>query len=147
MFHSLRLFSVPPCALESACVMTASEPLPLRFKRQGGPNEVEVICVGLMRTGLQSLHRAFSTLGYTEIYDQERISHSYELWNDVLQNRDPTKAFKTMFGGCQIVMGMPTFCFWEDIWKLYPNAKIILTVRDEDGWWRSVSKVRNDIFL
>jgi len=122
--------------------MTASEPLPLRFKRQGGPNEVEVICVGLMRTGLQSLHRAFSTLGYTEIYDQERISHSYELWNDVLQNRDPTKAFKTMFGGCQIVMGMPTFCFWEDIWKLYPNAKIILTVRDEDAWWRSVSKAK-----
>ena len=78
--------------------------------------------------------------GYSEIYDQERISHSYELWNDVLQNRDPTKAFRTRFGGCQIVMGMPTFCFWEDILKLYPNAKVILTVRDEDGWWRSVSK-------
>ena len=33
--------------------------------------EVEVICVGLMRTGLQSLHRALSTLGYT-IYDIQR---------------------------------------------------------------------------
>lgn len=105
--------------------------------RDGNP---EVICVGLMRTGLQSLHRAFSILGYTNIYDQERISHSYELWNDVLQNRDPTLAFQTMFRNSQIVMGMPTFCFWEDILKLYPNAKVILTVRDEDGWWRSVSK-------
>jgi hypothetical protein len=80
--------------------------------------------------------------GYSEIYDQERISHSYELWNDVMQNRDPTKAFRSMFGGCQIVMGMPTFCFWEDILKLYPNAKVILTVRNEHGWWRSVSKDR-----
>ena len=57
-----------------------------------------------------------------------------------MQNRDPTKAFRSMFGGCQIIMGMPTFCFWEDILKLYPNAKVILTVRSEDGWWKSVSK-------
>ena len=35
--------------------------------------EVQVICVGLMRTGLQSLHRAFSILGYRNIYDQEQI--------------------------------------------------------------------------
>lgn len=103
--------------------------------------EVEVICVGLMRTGLQSLHRALSTLGYT-IYDQEFISHTYELWDDVLQNREPTRAFQTMFRGRQVVMGMPTFCFWEDILSLYPTAKVILTVRDEDAWWRSVSKAR-----
>lgn len=104
--------------------------------------EVQVICVGLMRTGLQSLHRAFSILGYRNIYDQEQISHTYELWDDVLQNRGATAAFQTMFGKSSVIMGMPTFCFWEDILNLYPDAKVILTVRDEDAWWRSVSKAK-----
>eukprot|EP00437_Effrenium_voratum_P034107 CAMPEP_0181481932 /NCGR_PEP_ID=MMETSP1110-20121109/44568_1 /TAXON_ID=174948 /ORGANISM="Symbiodinium sp., Strain CCMP421" /LENGTH=685 /DNA_ID=CAMNT_0023607443 /DNA_START=50 /DNA_END=2108 /DNA_ORIENTATION=+ len=107
-----------------------------------GKEGVEVICVGLMRTGLQSLHRAFKILNYDNVYDQEQISSTFELWSEVIQNRDAEKAFQTMFGNAQVVMGMPTFCFWEDILKLYPNAKVILTVRSEDGWWNSVSKAK-----
>ena len=29
-------------------------------------------------------------------------------------------------------MGMPSYCFWENILDRYPNARVILTVRDED---------------
>lgn len=39
-------------------------------------------------------------------------------------------------------MGLPTFCFWEDILRLYPNARVILTHREEDGWWKSISKAK-----
>jgi len=47
-----------------------------------------------------------------------------------------------MFEGSEVIMGMPTFCFWEDILEIYPNAKVILTVREEDGWWKSVHKAK-----
>lgn len=101
--------------------------------------EVEIICVGLMRTGLQSLHKSLKLLGYKNIYDQDKIVTTYNSWNDVIANRDPQEAFKGMFSKSQVIMGMPTFCFWEDILQLYPNARVILTVRSEDSWWNSVN--------
>mmetsp|Transcript_140743 Transcript_140743/g.248525 ORF Transcript_140743/g.248525 Transcript_140743/m.248525 type:complete len:268 (-) Transcript_140743:1-804(-) len=104
--------------------------------------EVEIICVGLMRTGLQSLHKSLKILGFKNIWDQDQIVTSYKLWNDVIANRSPKEAFSKMFAGSQVIMGMPTFCFWEDILELYPNARVILTVRSEDGWWNSINKAK-----
>jgi len=96
-----------------------------------------------MRTGLFSLHRAFEVLGYENVYDQEKTHSSYEQWNNVLKNREPKAAFRSMFDDSEVVMGMPSFCFWEDILELYPNARVILTVRDEAGWWKSVLKAKD----
>eukprot|EP00928_Gymnodinium_smaydae_P007520 TRINITY_DN1269_c0_g2_i1.p1 TRINITY_DN1269_c0_g2~~TRINITY_DN1269_c0_g2_i1.p1 ORF type:complete len:712 (-),score=137.06 TRINITY_DN1269_c0_g2_i1:94-2199(-) len=104
--------------------------------------DVQVICVGLMRTGLQSLHKALDILGYENIYDQDKIVTTYELWDDVLKNRDARGALRKIFVGADVIMGLPTFCFWEDILALYPNARVILTVREEDGWWTSVRRAK-----
>eukprot|EP00930_Biecheleria_cincta_P049755 TRINITY_DN34954_c0_g1_i1.p1 TRINITY_DN34954_c0_g1~~TRINITY_DN34954_c0_g1_i1.p1 ORF type:complete len:324 (+),score=25.48 TRINITY_DN34954_c0_g1_i1:92-1063(+) len=107
--------------------------------------KVEVLCVGLMRTGLQSLHTALEFLGYSTIYDQDNTPFTYELWDDVLKNRNPQAALRKMFASedsAQVVMGMPTFCFWEEILELNPDARVILTVREENGWWQSVRKAK-----
>merc|ERR1719188_2506197 len=37
---------------------------------------------------------------------------------------------------------MPVFVFWESILALNPNAKVILTIRDEDEWFKSVRKAK-----
>lgn len=106
-------------------------------------DEVGVLCVGVMRTGLKTLHKALRGLGYENIYDQEDIVSTYEHWDAVLRNRAPKDAFAAMFKGKEVVMGMPTFCFWEEILELYPNAQVILTVRDEDEWWSSVLRAKH----
>lgn len=99
---------------------------------------VRIICVGVMRTGLQTLHRALRNLGHSNIYDQDEIVSTYELWDQVLRDKATKDTFSTIFRGAEVIMGMPTFCFWEQIVELYPNARVILTVRDEDSWWESV---------
>lgn len=101
-------------------------------------NGVKIICVGVMRTGLKSLHRALRNMGYTNIYDQEEIVSTYELWDQVLRNKGTKDVFGAIFRGAEVIMGIPTFCFWEQLVDLYPDAKIILTVRDENQWWESV---------
>eukprot|EP00971_Amphidinium_carterae_P139971 2773500-Amphidinium_carterae.1 len=103
---------------------------------------VEIVVVGLMRTGLQSLHKAFDILGYKYIYDQDKIATTYELWDVVLKNEATDDTYAQLFDGAEVVMGLPTFCFWEDILKVYPNAKVILTVRDEAKWWRSIKQAK-----
>jgi len=105
-------------------------------------DSVSIICVGVMRTGLKTLHRALRQLGYSNIYDQEDILHSYDLWDDVLRNKATRQTFLDIFEGSQVVMGMPTYCFWEQLLDAYPNARVILTVRDEDEWWHSVCRAK-----
>lgn len=99
---------------------------------------VQIVCVGLMRTGLRSVRRALQALGYDKIYDQEDIMDSFDGWDKVLRHTHTPQTFKDIFHGAQVAIGMPTFCFWEDILQAYPNARVILTVRDEDDWWNSV---------
>ena len=37
-------------------------------------------------------------------------------------------------------MDWPACHFWEPLSAHYPDAKVILTVRDEEAWWQSMSK-------
>lgn len=103
---------------------------------------MQIICVGVMRTGLKTLHRALRNLGYSNIYDQEEIVSKYDKWCDVLRNRATKATFASIFEGNEVIMGMPTFCFWEQLVEIYPQAKIILTVRSEDEWWESVKTAK-----
>merc|ERR1719277_1364901 len=103
---------------------------------------VQIICVGLMRTGVKTLRRALAGLGYSDFYDQEDIVSAHQLWDGVLKNNAGGDPFPEIFQGAQVVMGMPTFCFWEQILERYPNARVILTIRDEDDWWKSVQRAK-----
>lgn len=47
--------------------------------------------------------------------------------------------FDKLLGHCQAVCNMPALCFAEELIAAYPEAKVILTVRDIDSWYRSVS--------
>jgi len=112
-----------------------------RIPENASDDGVKIICVGLMRTGLKTLRLSLEKLGYTEFYDQENIIETYDGWDAVLRNKseDP---FPAIFQDAQVVMGMPTFCFWEQIVQRYPNARVILTVRDETEWWESVKRAK-----
>jgi len=109
------------------------------------PDEgVKIICVGLMRTGLKTLRKAMCEIGFDNdaFFDQEDIVSTYEQWDALLRNKADSQTFDSIFQGADVVMGMPTFCFWEQILERYPNARVILTVRDEDEWWQSVLKAK-----
>lgn len=103
---------------------------------------VQIICVGLMRTGLKTVRKSLEMLGHTRIYDQEQIVSTYELWDHVMHDSAAQNTFVDIFQGAQVVMGMPIFCFWERLLELYPNAKVILTVRDEQDWWNSIKRAK-----
>lgn len=43
-----------------------------------------------------------------------------------------------LLGHCQAVLDFPAVCFSEELMKAYPDAKVILSTRDEDGWVKSM---------
>lgn len=44
--------------------------------------------------------------------------------------------FDKLFGHCQAVSNMPAILFSEELIESYPEAKVILTLRDVDSWYK-----------
>lgn len=49
-----------------------------------------------------------------------------------------------VFNNYDAAVDWPAAAFWEDLWHTYPDAKIILTVRDPEDWYRSVGMTIRD---
>lgn len=45
-----------------------------------------------------------------------------------------------VFDGFASQVDWPASCFWRELIEKYPDAKVILTDRDGDGWYRSISR-------
>ena len=92
---------------------------------------VQVIFAGIKRTGLTSIAEAMRQLGYHEIYDRVDLYKIYASLDKAIHNKATPETRKSMFNGYKVVMGIPAFVFWEQIFESFPNTLVVLTVRDE----------------
>lgn len=53
------------------------------------------------------------------------------------RNPDAPVDWDKVYEGYDAAIDWPTTAFWERLMKYYPDAKIILTVRDAEGWYKS----------
>src|SRR5208283_3567968 len=58
--------------------------------------------------------------------------------NDVLDGSNPRPDFRR-YDDVAAVTDIPSAYFYRELLEAYPEAKAILTVRDVESWWRSVS--------
>lgn len=114
---------------------------------------LEVIGAGIGRTGTESLKLALEELGFGKCY------HMFELvknpdglseWEKL--ERGEQADLEKLFEGYGSAVDFPAFFYYEDLLRSFPNAKIILTVREPDRWYESAAKtifrpVPNLLFL
>ncbi len=105
---------------------------------------LSVIGTGFGRTGTLSLKLALDTLGFgpcyhmTEVFSQP--GHA-EIWSRAADG--DTVDWDDLFRGYQATVDWPACYFWLALSDDSPNSKIIHTVRESEGWYRSV---RNTIY-
>jgi hypothetical protein len=99
---------------------------------------VKVIGVGFGRTGTASLKQALERLGFSPCYhmfdvvdDPSRMRH----WLAAAQGQPVD--WDEIFAGFETTVDWPAAAFWRDIVAHYPDAKVILTVRDPQRWYDS----------
>lgn len=102
---------------------------------------LQVIGAGLGRTGTLSLKLALEYLGFGPCYHAMEIAAtvrtSLPLWNDAIQGRAD---WDRIFTGYRATVDYPGCLFWHELMVHYPDAKIILSTRDPDGWFASVNE-------
>lgn len=91
----------------------------------------KVFCIGFMKTGTTTLNRALSILGY-------RVSHNSWRWLNLIFRKD-WNAIKARMNNWDAVEDNPIPLIYKELDKLFPQSKFILTTRDPDSWFNSVS--------
>ena len=100
---------------------------------------LEVIGAGFGRTGTLSLKTALEKLGYSGCYHMsELFGHPEHLTAWERATRGERIDWSEVFEGYRAAVDWPPCAFWKDYYHIYPDAKVILTVRDPDSWFDSV---------
>jgi len=102
---------------------------------------MKVIGAGFGRTGTMSLKGALEQLGFGPSFHMIDVARQPELlpaWQAAVDG-DPVD-WEQVFEGWDSTVDWPACTFWEQIWQAFPDAKILLSVRDPERWYASCLK-------
>lgn len=98
---------------------------------------LKVVGAGLGRTGTASLKVALERLGIGRCYHMGEVMTRPEdtvLW---MQAADGNPDWDRLLGDYGATVDYPACTFWRELADYYPEAKVLLSVRDADSWFES----------
>ncbi len=101
---------------------------------------LKIIGAGLGRTGTASTKLAIEQLGVGRCYHMgEVIAHpaDIEYW---MRAADGQPDWDTLLADFAATTDYPACTFWRELAEHYPEAKVLLNVRDAEGWFESVNQ-------
>ena len=105
---------------------------------------LQVIGTGFGRTGTASMREALVRLGFGPCdHMVENFEHQerFALWDEALRRKTAGEPidWKPLLTGFRAIVDWPGAYFWKELTSAHPEAKVILTVRDPERWYDSIS--------
>lgn len=135
---------IDPFPHESTATMSKSS----QSARANSPTvPMQVLCLGVSRTGTVSMQAALETLGCKPTYHGYTLLDNpahVPLWTAAFEAKyyhrgDPftRQDWDRLLGTYSAVTEIPSMCFAEELIDAYPEAKVVLVQRDLDTWYES----------
>ena len=99
---------------------------------------MKLIGAGLPRTGTLSQKVALEMLGFGPCYHMVNVLGDLDeaqVWRRALDGEQP---WDEIFEGFESTVDWPGSFFYKELIDYYPDARSLLSVRDADGWERSM---------
>ena len=99
---------------------------------------MKIIGAGMPRTGTLTQKMALEMLGYGPCYHMVDVLADLDqarLWEDALDGRPQ---WPEIFARFNSTVDWPGGYFYRELAEFYPEAKVVLSVRDPEAWERSV---------
>jgi Sulfotransferase domain len=100
---------------------------------------LKVVGAGFGRTGTLSLKSALQKLGFGPCYHMMEVfprPDHVAMWHRLaFENQIDWDA---LFAGFQATVDWPAARWWREIAAYYPDAKVLLSVRDPEAWYKSM---------
>ena len=109
---------------------------------------LDVIGPGFGRTGTASLKRALEILGLGPCHHMEEcFAHPEQAayWQDLLAGKSVD--WDRVFAGFKSQVDWPGAHYWRELIAAYPDAKVVLSVRPEESWWKSCMTTTHGHFI
>ena len=107
---------------------------------------MKVIGAGLPRTATTTQMIALEQLGFGPCYHMRNVLMDLEnqlpYW-EAAHEGNPD--WQGVFGDAQSTVDWPSARYYEDLMEVYPDAKIILSVRSAEGWVNSMRETIVDV--
>ena len=118
---------------------------------------MQVLSLGMPRTGTVSMQAALETLGckptyhgYTSLYNLDHLP----LWTAAFEAKYHNNGipftredWDQLLGNYGAVTDAPSICFAEELINAYPETKIVLVERDVETWYPSFEGLMNEYYL
>ncbi len=102
---------------------------------------LKLIGAGFGRNGTKTLKDALEQIGYGPCYHMFEVGarpDHVKAWHDAAKGNLPD--WDQIFEGFVATVDWPACNFWRQLMAHYPDAKVILSVRDPDAWAASMDK-------
>lgn len=99
---------------------------------------LQIVGAGFGRTGTLSMKAALERLGYSPCYHMVEVIQNplfADRWIAAAEGR--AVDWDIVFKGYKAAVDWPACAFYREIAAHFPNAKVILTVRDMQSWYES----------
>lgn len=98
-----------------------------------------IIGAGFGRTGTLSLKQALEQLGFDACYHMAEVATHPEHADLWLRAWRGENVWDTLFAGYRAAVDWPAAAFWPRLMEHYPDAKVLLSLRDGESWFKSAS--------
>ncbi|KAJ6444599.1 acyl coA binding protein domain-containing protein [Purpureocillium lavendulum] len=128
-------------------------------RRRDLQKPMQVLCLGLSRSGTDSLRNALTILGYDNVYHGFVITSSQRedcaFWVPLMRQKyarqketlPPGIDFDSVLAECEAVTDGPANVFGEELMAYYPDARVVLNRRkDVDAWYASMRRTCLQVF-
>jgi Sulfotransferase domain len=109
---------------------------------------MKVIGAGLPRTATTTQAIAFEMLGFGRCYHMRDLMMDFgtglPLWEAAADGRPDWEA---IIGDAESCCDWPTARYYKELLEHYPEAKVVLSVRDPEGWIRSMRETVWSIYF
>ncbi|GAA0445577.1 sulfotransferase family protein [Acrocarpospora corrugata] len=108
---------------------------------------MKIIGVGVGRTGTLSLKSALEVLGLGPCFHGRHVLDHPDrlaLW-EAASAGEPVD-WRAVFRGYRATVDWPGAAYWRELLAAFPDAKVILTVREPQGWYDSVDRTIYPMF-
>jgi hypothetical protein len=99
---------------------------------------LKIVGAGPGRTGTASLKVALEMLGLGRCYHMGEVMKDISTMDHWIAAAKGAPDWERVFDGYAAAVDYPTAKFWRELAEYYPEAKIVLSVRDPNTWFDSV---------
>ena len=102
---------------------------------------LKIVGAGFGRTGTHSLKIALEHLLDAHCYHMSEVLSNQEhilWWEQASCGKSPH--WNLLFERYSATVDWPSACFWSEIVAAFPDAHVLLSIRDGNSWWESANK-------